>query len=373
MRIPVSKPYLGNEEAEATRKTIESGWVAQGPRVGDFEQAVCGYTGAAHGVATTSCTTSLFLALKILGVGAGDEVIVPSLSFIASANSIRHTGATPVFCEVDKRTLNTDASLIEPLITKKTKAIVPVHQLGLPCDIDAVNAVASKHKLPVLEDSACALGSSYKGKLIGSQGLHALSFHPRKLITSGEGGMILTPDADFAAKAKMMRAHGMSADDLKRHKADTVIIEEYPVVGYNFRMTDVQAAMGIEQVKRLPFILAERKRVAGVYNEALKSIPWLTTPFVPDYADFNYQSYAITLTDDAPHQQLEFMQKLLDKGIATRRGVMAIHPEKSYDDISHGKLPVTEFLATHTVLLPIYAAMTEEEMTYVIDSIRALS
>src|SRR5206468_2117917 len=245
MKIPITKPALGEDEARAPFESIRSGWVTQGPKVAEFEKAVASYVGAKHGIATTSCTTGLHLALVAAGIGEGDEVIVPSFTFIASANAILYTGAKAVFCEVDPRTFNVDPNDVENRITKKTKAIMPIDQIGLGCDIDAINAIAKKHGLDVDEDAAPAIGEDYKGRKVGSNAHQTVfSFHPRKVITTGEGGMITTDDDALADKARKLRAHAMSVSDLDRHKADRPIIEEYHELGFNYRMTDIQASIG---------------------------------------------------------------------------------------------------------------------------------
>ncbi|TME41110.1 MAG: DegT/DnrJ/EryC1/StrS family aminotransferase, partial [Chloroflexi bacterium] len=263
LNVPITKPALGEAEARAPFDSIKSGWVTQGPKVAEFEKAVAAYVGAKHGVATTSCTTGLHLALATAGIGPGDEVIVPSFTFIASANAILYTGATAVFCEIDPRTFNVDPNDVEKRMTKKTKAIMPIDQIGLGCDIDAINAIAKKHGLDVVEDAAPAIGEDYKGRKVGSNAHQTVfSFHPRKVITTGEGGMITTDDDALADRARKLRAHGMSVSDLERHKADRVIIEEYNELGFNYRMTDIQASIGLVQLSRLDELLRIRREKA---------------------------------------------------------------------------------------------------------------
>src|SRR5256885_13023180 len=267
LNIPITKPSLGEEEARAPYESIRSGWVTQGPKVAAFEKAVAAYVGAKHGIATTSCTTGLHLALATAGIGPGDEVIVPSFTFIASANAILYTGATVVFCEIDPRTFNADPADIEKRITKKTKAIMPVDQIGLGCDIDAINDIAKRHGVDVVEDAAPTIGGTYKGRRVGSNAHQTVfSFHPRKAITTGEGGMITTDDEALAEKARKLRAHAMSVSDLDRHKADRVILEEYEELGFNYRMTDIQASIGLVQLRRLDELL--RIRVAKEIGRA---------------------------------------------------------------------------------------------------------
>ncbi|TMC54534.1 MAG: DegT/DnrJ/EryC1/StrS family aminotransferase [Chloroflexi bacterium] len=372
LNVPITKPALGEAEARAPFDSIKSGWVTQGPKVAEFEKAVAAYVGAKHGVATTSCTTGLHLALTTAGIGQGDEVIVPSFTFIASANAILYTGATAVFCEIDPRTFNIDPNDVEKRITKKTKAIMPIDQIGLGCDIEAINAIAKKHGLDVVEDAAPAIGEDYKGRKVGSNAHQTVfSFHPRKVITTGEGGMITTDDDALADRARKLRAHGMSVSDLERHKADRVIIEEYNELGFNYRMTDIQASIGLVQLSRLDELLRIRREKAKRYNEELREIRGIEVPYVPPYASHTYQSYCLRLTKECRLDREDLMTNLLRRGIATRRGVMASHLEKTYT--SRGvkqSLPVTEEATRTTMLIPLYATMTDEEQSWVIESLR---
>lgn len=369
VNIPIAKPYIGEDEKRLISEVIDSGWVSQGLKVKEFEERFAEYVGAKYAVATTSCTTALHAALSASGIGSGDEVIVPSLSFIATANAVVHCGATPVFVDIDAETCNMDAAKIEKAITQKTKIIMPVHQMGLPAEIDGIQKITERHGLKIIEDAACAIGSAYRGKKIGGHGNAAcFSLHPRKVITTGEGGMITTDNEDFAVRVKRFRHHGMSISDIERHASNEVIIESYPEIGYNYRMTDIQAAMGIAQFKKLSFILKKRIEIAKRYNQALKEINCIRIPFSPDHIEHNYQSYWIEILDNAPVSRDVFMKKLLEKGIATRRGIMAIHLEKCYSEY-RVFLPETERITKNTVLLPIYPSMTGEEQNYVIQCI----
>jgi perosamine synthetase len=367
MNVAFTRPFFGGGEAEALANVVSSGWVSQGPRVRDFEAAFAERVGAAEAVATTNCTTALALALYASGVSPGDEVIVPSLSFIATANAVWHCGATPVFADIDPRTYNLDPESARAAITSRTKAIMPVHQIGLPADMDAFLAIAADHGLAIVEDAACAVGASYRGRPIGSLGQPAcFSLHPRKVITTGEGGMITTNDSDLAERMRKLRQHAMDVSDLARHSATDVVFESYPERGWNLRMTDLQAALGLRQLEVLDWILAARRRVAERYTKALRGVPHVEPPFEPDYAVRTWQSYAVRLGPGLPVSRTELMRRLLADGIPTRRGIMAIHHERPYAS-GAPKLPHTDAAAAEVLLLPLFPALTEQEQDHVID------
>jgi perosamine synthetase len=368
--IPVARPSFGAAEERAVLEVLRSGWVSQGPRVGEFEQRFAEYVGAREAVAVSSCTTALHLALVAAGMQQGDEVLCPSLSFVATANAIVCAGAKPVFVDIDPFTFNIDPNHVERAITQRTKAILVVHQIGLPCALREISEIASRRGLAVVEDAACAIGSEYEGKRIGSpySSMACFSFHPRKILTTGEGGMITTGNSETAARMRRLRQHAMNVSDLARHGASKVVFESYDEVGYNYRMTDLQAAIGLVQLEKLPSMLARRRSLASRYSERLAAIPWLIVPTEPEECRHNFQSYMIRLREDAPVTRDELMQKLLDQGVSSRRGIMAIHREAPYQSDSwERRLPVTNLVADATLVLPLFHEMTEEEQDYVME------
>jgi perosamine synthetase len=376
--IPVARPWMGEEEATAARRAILSGWVTQGPEVAAFEREFAGTVGAAHACAVSSCTTALHLALVALGVRAGDEVITVSHSFIATSNPIRYCGATPVFVDIEPGTFNIDPALVERAVSPRTKAILAVHQLGMPCDLAALVSIARDRGVPLIEDAACAVGSEIEWRTswerIGRPhgDVACFSFHPRKLLSTGDGGMLTTSNADLDGAFRLLRQHGMSVPDAVRHSSSKVIFEEYPVVGYNYRMTDIQAAIGREQLKRLPAIVARRRELAARYEARLQSIDGVIVPREPRWVRTNWQSYAIRL--GAWMDQRAVMQKMLDAGVSTRRGVMNIHRELSYPEGSwraDSVLGHSEDAQDTTIVLPLYHQLTEEDQDRVVDALAA--
>jgi perosamine synthetase len=364
------KPWLGEEEAAAAGAAVLSGWVAQGPRVAEFEAAFAGRVGAAHGVATSSCTTALHLGLVLLGVGPGDEVVVPSLSFIATTNVVRYVGATPVFADVDPRTANLTAKTVEAVCSPATRAVIAVHQGGMPADVAELRAVCEPRGITVFEDAACASGSTYRGAPVGAGAtLAAWSFHPRKLLTTGEGGMLTTDSAAWAGRGRRLREHAMDISAAARHVSRQPVLESYTEVGFNMRMTDIQAAVGLVQLRRLDEMVARRRALAVRYRDLLGDIPGLYAVTDPGYGESNYQAFWVRLPDDFPLRRNGVLAFLADRGISARRGIMAAHLEPAYRDHPHGDLPVTEALAEQTLILPMYHTMTEDEQDRVVEAL----
>jgi dTDP-4-amino-4,6-dideoxygalactose transaminase len=368
--IPVMRPWLGEEEAAAAAAAVSSGWVAQGPRVAEFEEAFAAAIGASYAVAVSSCTTALHLTLVVAGIGPGDEVVVPSLSFIATANAARYVGAVPVFADVDEATQNLTPTTVEPCLTPRTRAVILVDQAGVPADLEAMRALCEPRGIAVVEDAACAIGSSYRGRPTGAGAdLATFSFHPRKLLTTGEGGMLVTPDPDVAARLRRLREHGMDLSAAARHASRQPVIEHYTELGFNFRMTDIQAAVGLVQLRKLDQLIARRRMLAQRYQQLLAGIPGVRTITDPAYGTTNYQSFWVLLPDDFPVSRDELLQQLAQTGVSARRGIMAAHLEPAYEGLTHGPLPVTERLTAQTLILPLFHDLGESEQDIVVSVI----
>lgn len=379
MNIPIAKPYFDRREKEAVAKVLDSGWVVQGPRVAEFEKMVCDYSASEFAKATTSCTTALHLALIACGVGPGDEVLVPSFTYVATANAVEYVGAKPVFVDIDLKTFNIDTSLIEGRIGKKTKAIIPVHLFGLCADMDPIMKLAKRYGLKVIEDAACALGGWYKDKHAGTIGdCGCLSFHPRKSITTGEGGMLLTNNSKIAKNVEALRNHGATVSDLARHKKGGYLLPEFNMLGFNYRMTEFQGAIGVEQMKKFPDILAAKKSLARYYDDNLPGT--LIPPFTPPLYEHGYQAYVCLFAGKTKASLKEnnkarnkCMEALESEGIATRQGTHAVHAlgyyKKRYG-IKEKECPNSIKAEYLSIALPLYIGMTETEQNYVIDKIK---
>ena len=367
MTIPVMKPLLGAEEAAAAAEAVASGWVAQGPRVARFEREFAARVGAGHGVAVSSCTAGLHLALVLHGIGPGDEVVVPSLSFIATANAVRYTGATPIFADVEAQTGNLTAKTVEAVLTSATRAVMVVHQAGVPADIDELRALCDPLGLPLLEDAACAVGSTYRGRPVGAASVVAAwSFHPRKLLTTGEGGMLTVEDEAAAIRLRRLREHGMDVSAADRHTARGPVVESYLETGFNYRMTDIQAAVGLVQLSRLEEIVGRRRELAASYHAMLADIPGLHTARDPGYGTTNYQSFWVLLPDDFPVSRNRVLELMHEADISPRRGIMATHLQPAYEGHPHGDLPVTEQITAQSMILPLFHDMTKTEQERVV-------
>jgi dTDP-4-amino-4,6-dideoxygalactose transaminase len=369
--IPVMKPWLGEEEASAAAEAVRSGWVAQGPRVAEFESRFAERVGAPHAVAVSSCTTALHLSMHLLGVGPGDEVVVPSFSFIATANCVVYTGATPVFADVEAEDGNLSVATVQRVATQRTRAVVAVHQGGMPADVGLLRRWCDSRGIALVEDAACAAGSRVNGAPVGAgAALAAWSFHPRKLLTTGEGGMLTTTDADLAARARRLREHGMNISAAERHQSRQPVLESYLEVGFNYRMTDIQAAIGLVQLGKLDAMVSRRRELAARYQALLAGVPGLRTVRDPRHGESNYQSFWVELGPGFPLTRNELLAFLAQDGVSGRAGIMAAHRQPAYAGHPHADLSETDRLTDNTLILPLFHTMTEQEQRVVVDSIR---
>lgn len=375
-RISVMKPWLGTAESDAVAEVIASGWVAQGPRTAAFEQAFAEHQQVGHAVAASNCTTALHLALKVAGVQAGDDVVLPSFSFIATANAPTYLGARPVFADVEETTGNVSAQTIEAALTPKTTAIIAVDQGGMPLDLEPLRRLCDERGLALVEDAACGAGSTYRGAPVGvGADVSAWSFHPRKLLTTGEGGMLTTNNEQWAQRARRLREHAMDVSAADRHGSTLAPQESYGEIGYNFRMTDMQAAVGLVQLSKLEQMVVRRRELAARYQQELAGVPGLRFVQDPEYGTSNYQSFWIEVSRPFPLNREGLLAKLAEDGISARRGIMASHLQPAYAGHSGYTvaLPVTERLTANTLILPLYHDLREEEQDRVISSVLSAS
>lgn len=369
-RINVMQPWLGEEEVAAVTEVLRSGWVAQGPRVAEFERRFAASQQAAHAVATSSCTTALHLALVVAGVRPGDDVIVPSFSFIATANAAVYVGARPVFADVSAVTGNLTATSVREALTPRTTAVIVVDQGGVPVDLEAIREVCDPLGIVVIEDAACGAGSTYRGRPVGAGAeIAAWSFHPRKILTTGEGGMLTTSREDWAVRARKLREHAMSVSAADRHASLVSPPESYDEVGFNFRMTDLQAAVGIVQLERLPEVVTRRRELAAVYAKAVAEIEGLRAVADPAWGTCNFQSFWIEVVPAYGLDREGLLSALAEAGISARRGIMATHRQPAYAS-SGVSLPVTERLTDTTLILPLFHQISDSEQARVIDVLR---
>ena len=385
LRVPIAKPSMGAEEAELVRQCIESGWVVQGPRVAEFERAFADYTGSDHAAATTSCTTALHLAVAILGLKPGDEVIVPAFTWVSTANVVEYMGATPRFCDIDLATFNLDVTQLEALIGERTVGIIPVHLFGLCAEMGPIMDLAERHGLWVVEDAACALGARQDERHAGTFGdLGAFSLHPRKSITTGEGGMLTTRRPDWDEEARSLRDHGCDMSDLHRHEEPKAfLLSDFHRLGFNYRMTDLQGALGCVQMKKVDWVLDERRRRAALYDEALRGDDWLATPVVPERNTHGYQAYVCLFRPEEPsldnldglyERRNAVMTQMERRGIATRQGTHAAALTAYYSErygIDRRDFPVSAIAEGLSLALPLYPDMTDAEQELVLTELRS--
>ncbi|MCG2576261.1 DegT/DnrJ/EryC1/StrS family aminotransferase [Dechloromonas sp. XY25] len=375
--IAISLPCTGDDEWQATREPLASGWLTQGPKVAAFEKEFAKRHGVGRALATTSCTTGLHLILAAMGIGPGDEVIVPAFTWVATANVVAYCGATPVFADVDRRTNNIDPADVARRITPRTKAVIAVHLFGLCADMDALRASLPQH-IPIIEDAACAAGASYKGRSAGSLGLAAaFSFHPRKSITTGEGGMVTTNDDRLADIADMLRNHGASISEEQRHKGPRpYLLPEFNLLGFNYRMTDLQGAVGLVQLGKLDRFIDERAEWAAFYTQSLADVDWLLPPLVQDESRHAWQAYVLYVNPEkAPLPRNEIMERLQALGISTRPGTHAVHMLGYYAQrfgLRPDDFPGARDCNDHTMAIPLHNRMARADFEYVAAALHSI-
>ena len=385
--IPITKAIFDESDLSLIQEPLKSGWVVQGKYVREFERLFAEMSGSRHALATTSCTTALHIAMAALGIGPGDEVLVPAFTWIATANCVEYVGAKPVFVDIDLKTFNIDVGQIESRITPRTRAIIPVHLFGLLADMDPIMEIAERHGLRVVEDAACAFDSWYRGKHAGTFGeFGCFSFHPRKAITTGEGGMITTQSDELAALCSSLRDHGATRSDFQRHhQKASFLLAQYPHLGYNFRMTDIQGALGVTQMRKSSHIMAGRREAAARYDQMLADIDWLQLPYSNDNFVHGYQSYVClfdpdSATLDAHEAAFErrngIMTSLEAQGIITRQGTHSAAHTAFYSEkygIRPEDFPNAYIAERLSITLPLYAGMTDAESEQVVSALKALA
>lgn len=374
--INIASPSTGEEEWQAVREPLITGWLTQGPKVAAFEKAFAERHRVKHALATSSCTTGLHLILSAMGIGPGDEVIVPAFTWVATANAVCYCGAAPVFVDVDRNTYNINPAHVAGKVTERTKAIIVVHLFGLCADVDAI--AKSAPGIPIIEDAACAAGAAYKGKPAGTLGhAAAFSFHPRKSITTGEGGMVTTNDDSLAETVSALRNHGAAISEEERHHGPRpYLLPKFNLLGYNYRMTDLQGAVGLVQLLKLDRFIEERRRWAEYYHREFADIEWLATPQVPSGYDHAWQSYVCYVHESkAPMSRNRIMEALQEKGISTRPGTHAVHMLGYYTNRFHlnpDDLPSARDCDLFSMALPLHNRMTYEDFGYIVENIKAL-
>jgi perosamine synthetase len=357
----LNEPVLGPEELAAVGEVLESGFLTQGPKAAEFERAVMAVCGSSYAFAASSCTTALHLGLVALGVGPGDEVVVPDYTFPATANVVVQQGALPVVADIDDVGFGMRADSLESVITERTKAIMPVHAFGLSADMDPIMAVAARAGVPVVEDAACALGGSYRGRACGSIGtLGAFSFHPRKIITTGEGGMVTTDDAELADRMSVLRTHGA-------RRADHYL--RFEAAGFNYRLSDVHAAIGIVQMTRLDGILARRRALAEGLTARLAGLP-VRTPLEPDYARHTFQSYVVLLEPSVDRDAV--IVRMREMGVETTLGTYSLQAQPYFQQVPSAMRTTASTSADvnrRALTLPLHERLTETDLDVVADSL----
>ena len=383
MNIPIAKTNLTEAEINSVLEPLQSGWLVQGPKVREFEEKWSAFTSSAQSIAVTSCTSGLHLSLAASGFGPGDEAIVPAFTWISTANVVEHLGGKVVFCDIDLKTSNIDVDQIESKITDRTKAIFPVHLFGLSADMDPIFDLACKYNLFVVEDAACGFGSKYKGRHVGTFGnTGCFSFHPRKAITTGEGGMVTTNDGELAEKIRRLRDHGAAMTDLQRHLgARPYLLADHPDAGYNQRMTDLQAAIGSAQMDRAYDIVFERQALAKKYDDAFANLDWLRTPFRGDDYEHGYQSYpclfmpeeiSVSSIEQINAGRNQWMDDLQKTGISTRPATHAVHMLSFYKEkynLIPENFPNAYAADQCSISLPLFHGMKDEEQNFVIEKV----